>query len=79
MLTVPLLLTRCNDPIPWGGGGGGLLDFWNRGANVLISGLQFKVGKIILGSKILRFQMCYLWSEICAGLDYLWSDISSVS
>ena len=32
-------------------GGGGLLDFWNERANVLIWGLQFKTGKIIWGLK----------------------------
>ena len=38
----------------------------------------FGVGEIILGSKISRSQMCYLWSEICSGPDYLGSDISSI-
>ena len=30
-----------------------------------------------LGSKISRSQMCYMWSEICSGPDYLGSDIST--
>ena len=30
-------------------GGTGLIDFWNRGGNVLIWGLQFEIGEIIWG------------------------------
>ena len=44
---------------------GGLLDFWNGGANVLIfEGLQFVVGEIIWSLKFQSSQMCYLWSAI---------------
>ena len=66
--------------IPRLGGGGGLLDLWNGGANVLIfEGLQFVVGEIIWCLKFQSPQMCYLWSEILGRRDYLGSDISCIS
>ena len=59
---------------------GGLLDFWNGGANVLIfGGLQFVVGEIIWGLKFQISQMYYLWSEILGRRDYFGSDISCTS
>ena len=54
-------------------GGGGLLDFWNGGADMLTWGRRN-----YLGSKISRYQKCYTCSEIWGSLDYLRSDISIV-
>ena len=53
---------------------GELLDFWNGGADVRISG-----GPNYLGSESLRYQNCYMCSEIWGRPDYLKSDIASMS
>ena len=50
-------------------GGGQLLDFWNGGPVVMC----------LFGVWNSMSQMCYLWSEICSGRDYLGSNISSMS
>ena len=52
---------------------GRLPDFWNGGADMLTWGRRN-----YLGSKISRYQKCYMCSEIWGRPDYLGSDIFRV-